>query len=278
MPKRSQLTIADVQGMTFPELERFHRQGYDYSDYKDLTVMYALQDKIRKDKAFFASDASEKTKQSYAKAKEAKDEKMMKIIIDAWYKKHKNHFNAERAEKNRMNAEIQKYRNQHAKEERNRANQKQAQATFAARTNKKNLKDMNTCAELEQGLQDVYAELMLYKPVSDYAESMFMGYFEDLKANIQETVDGVKAGNPIPAGFAGNLKFAVDDCLDSHMTSARLGEKAEWNKNDRMVEYVLTKKLKPLVHKLLEACKPAAAGGKRNTRRNRKNRSTTRKH
>ena len=118
---------------------------------------------------------------------------------------------------------------------------------------------------------------MLYKPVYDHAESMFMGYFENIKANIQKTVDGVKAGKPIPAGFAGNLKFAVDDCLDGHMTSARLGEKEEWGKNDRMVEYVLTKKLLPLVHKLLEACKPAA-GGKRNTRRNRKNRRTTRKH
>jgi hypothetical protein len=276
MPKRSQLTIADVQGMTFPELERFHRQGYDYSDYKDLMVMYALQDKIRKDKAFFASDASEKTKQSYAKAKEAKDEKMMKIIIDAWYKKHKDHFNAERAEQNRMNAEVQKYRNQSAQQERNRATQKQAQATFAARTNKKNLKDMNTCAELEQGLQDVYAEIMLYKPVS--YDDNFLGYLENIKKNVQATVDNVKAGKPLPRDFSAQLEFAIDDALDSHMTSARLGEKAEWNKNDRMVEYVLTKKFKPLVHKLLEACKPAAAGGKRNTRRNRKNRSTTRKH
>jgi hypothetical protein len=275
MPKRSQLTIADVQGMTFPELEKIQNNDDDYSDYKDTFVYDALMDKIRKDKAFFESDASEKTKQSYAKAKEAKDEKMMKIIMGAWYKKHKDHFNAERAEKNRMNAEIQKYRNQHAKEESNRANQKQAQATFAARTNKKNLKDMNTCAELEQGLQDIYAELMLYKPVS--YDDNFLGYLAELKENVQMTVDNVKAGKPLPRDFSAQLEFAIDDALDSHMTSARLGEKSEWTKNDRMIEWVLTKKFKPLVMKLLEACKPAA-GGKRNTRRNRKNRRTTRKN
>jgi hypothetical protein len=99
----------------------------------------------------------------------------------------------------------------------------------------------------------------------------------ELKENVQMTVDNVKAGKPLPSDFSAQLEFAVDDALDSHMTSARLAEKAEWGKNDRMVEYVLTKKFIPLVHKLLAACKPTA-GGKRNTRRNRKNRRTTRKH
>ena len=275
MPKRSQLTIADIRGMTFPELEKIQDNDNDGSDYKDSMTYYAVQDKIKSDKEFFESDASPRTKQSYAKAKDAKDEKLIKIIIDAWYKKHKDHFNAARAEQNRRNAELQRYRNQSAQQERNRATQKQAQANFAARTNKKNLKDMNTCAELEQGLNDIYAELMLYKPVS-YDES-FLDYLDNIKQMTRAVLDDVKAGKPLPAGFKDQLEFMIDDALDSHMTSARLGEKSEWDKNDRMIEWVLRKKFMPLVHKLLEACKPAA-GGKRTTRRNRKNRRTTRKH
>ena len=275
MPKRSELTIADVRGMTFPELEQIENNDNDHSDYKDFMVMHALQDKIKKDKAFFDSDASEKTKQSYAKAVDAKDEKMKKIIINAWYKKHKDHFNAERAAANKMNAAVQEIRQQQARNEAARVAQKKAQANFTKK-NKKNLKDMNTCAELEQGLKDIYAELMLYKPVS-YDDS-FLGYLEDLQENVQNVVDDVKAGKPLQAGFAGDLEFAIDDALDSHMTSARLAEKSEWTKSDRMIEWVLTKKFKPLVMKLLEACKKPAAGGKRNTRRNRKNRRTTRKH
>jgi len=278
MPRRSQLTIADVRGMTFPELEKIEKNDNDHSDYKDFMVMHALQDKIRKDKAFFASDASEKTKRSYAEAVDANDQKLIKIIIDAWYKKHKDHFNAERAEQNRMNAQVQAIRNQQAKNNAARTAQKQAQAAFVARTNKKNLKDMNTCAELEQGLQDVYAELMLYKPVS-YDDS-FLGYLENLKEGTQQYLDDAKSstlplGGRSLAGLKAELQFAVDDALDGHMVSDRL--EAEWDKNDRMVEYVLTKKWMPLVMKLLEACKKTA-GGKRNTRRNRKNRRTTRKH
>lgn len=276
MPKRFQLTIEVIRGMTFPDLEKIQDNENDGSDYKSSMIYDALQDKIKRDKAFFESDASERTKQSYAKAKDAKDEKTIKIIIDAWYKKHKDHFNAERAEQNRRNAEAQQIRNRWAQQERNEIAKKQAQAAFAARTNKKNLKDMNTCAELEQGLQEIYAELMLYKPVS-YDEE-FLYSLENLKENIQRTLDDVKAGKPLPAGFKGQLDFAIDDALDSHMTSARLGEKSEWDKNDRMIEWVLRKKFVPLVHKLLEACKPAAAGGKRSTRKNRKNRRTTRKN
>jgi hypothetical protein len=268
--KRSELTIADIREMTFPELEKIKKNDNDHSDYKDFMVMHALQDKIRKDRAFFESDASEKTKQSYAKAVDAKDEKLIKIIIDAWYKKHKDHFNTERAKQNRWNAEVQKYRNQSVKNNAARVAQKKAQANFAAtRNSRKAVTNMNTCAELEQGLQDVYAELMLYKPVR-YDDS-FLGYLEDLQENIQATVDDVKAGKPLQAGFAGELDFAITDALDSHMTSARLGEKSEWGKNDRMIEYILTKKFKPLVMKLVEACKPMAGG-------NRRNRRTTRKH
>jgi len=273
MPKRSELTIADISEMTFPELEKLQDNDNDHSDYKDFTVMRALQDKIRKDKAFFESDASEKTKQSYAKAVDAKDEKLIKIIIDAWYKKHKDHFNAEREEKNRMNAEIQRIRNRSVKNNAARAAQKQAQANFAARTNMKNLKDMNTCAELEKGLEDVYAELMLYKPVSN--DDMFLHYLEGIKEGVQGYVDDVKSGKGlIVKSFTWALDHTINDALDSHMTSARLGEKSAWGKNDRMIEYILTKKFKPLVMKLIEACKPAAGG----TRRNRRNRRTTRKH
>ena len=269
--KRSELTIADIRGMIFPELEKIEKNNNDHSDYKDFMVMHALQDKIRKDKAFFESDASEKTKQSYAKAVDAKDEKLIKIIIDAWYKKHKDHFNAERANQNRMNAEVQKYRNQSVKNNAARVAQKKAQANFAAtRNSRKAVTNMNTCAELEQGLQDVYAELMLYKPVR-YDDS-FLGYLKDLKDGVQGYLDDVKSGKPLDmAHFTRGLEFSIDDCLDSHMTSARLGEKAEWGKNDRMIEYILTKKFKPLVMKLVEACKPAAGG-------NRRNRRTTRKH
>jgi hypothetical protein len=271
MPKpRAQYTKADIRGMTFPELEKVYNQSGDKTEF-NFDVQYALEDKLRKNKAYFASQASNKTKKSYADA----PNNLKKTIMNAWYLKHKNHFNAERAEQNRMNAKIQAYRNQSVKNNAARTAQKQAQANFAARTNKTNLKDMNTCAELEQGLQAVYAELMLYKPVS-YDEN-FLGYLAELKKNVQVTVDNVKAGKPLRRDFSAQLEFAIDDALDSHMTSARLGEKEEWGKNDRMVEYVLTKKFKPLVHKLLEACKPAA-GGKRNTRRNRKNRRTTRKH
>jgi hypothetical protein len=272
MPKRSQLTIADIREMTFPELEKIEKNDNDQSDYKDTMVYDALQDKIRKDKAFFESDASEKTKQSYAKAVDAKDEKLIKIIIDAWYKKHKDHFNAERAVQNHMNAEIQRIRNRSVKNNAARAAQKQAQANFAARTNMKNLKDMNTCAELENGLEDVYAELMLYKPVSN--DDMFLQYLEGIKDGVQGYVDDVKSGKGLKVkSFTWALDHSIDDALDSHMTSARLGEKEEWGKNDRMIEYILTKKFKPLVMKLLEACKPAA-GGRRTTRRNRR---TTRK-
>jgi len=272
MPKRSQLTIADIREMTFPELEKIEKNDNDQSDYKDTMVYDALQDKIRKDKAFFESDASEKTKQSYAKAVDAKDEKLIKIIIDAWYKKHKDHFNAERAAQNHMNAEIQRIRNRSVKNNAARAAQKQAQANFAARTNMKNLKDMNTCAELEKGLEDVYAELMLYKPVSN--DDMFLHYLEGIKEGVQGYADDVKSGKGLRvSSFTWALDHSIDDALDSHMTSARLAEKAEWGKNDRMIEYILTKKFKPLVMKLLEACKPAA-GGKRTTRRNRR---TTRK-
>jgi hypothetical protein len=272
MPKRSQLTIADVQAMTFPELEKIQDNNDDQSDYKDSMVYRALQDKIRKDKAYFASSASNKTKTRYANA----PNNLKKTIMNAWYKSHANHFNAERAEQNRMNAEVQKYRNQSVKNNAARAAQKQALANFAARTNKKNLKDMNTCAELEQGLQEIYAELMLYKPVS-YDDS-FLGYFEGLKEGVQQQINDVKAGKPLNmAYFTGELDFTISDCLDSHMTSARLGEKSEWGKNDRMIEYILTKKFRPLVMKLVEACKPAA-GGKRKTRRNRNNRRTTRKY
>jgi len=264
----AEYTKADIRGMTFPELEKIYNKC---SEKLNFEVLSAVEDKIRKNKAYFASQASNKTKTRYANA----PQNLKKTIMNAWYKSHANHFNAERAADESMNAQIQAIRNQQAKNNAARVAQKQAQAAFVARTNKTNLKDMNTCAELEQGLEEIYAELMLYKPVS-YDDS-FLGYLENLKEGTQHYLNEVKAGKPLPRDFKGQLEFAVEDALDSHMTSARLGEKAEWGKNDRMVEYVLTKKWMPLVMKLLETCKPAA-GGKRNTRRNRKNRRTTRKH
>ena len=257
----SEYTKAEIRGMTFPELEKIYNKCSEKFNFE---VLSAVEDKMRKNKAYFGSQASNKTKTRYANA----PKNLKKTIMNAWYKSHAEHFNAERAASESMNAQIQAIRNQRAKNNVARTAQRQAQANFASRTNKKNLKDLNTCAELEQGLKDVYAELMLYKPVS-YDDS-FLGYLNELKEGAQETLDDVKAGKPLPRDFSAQLKFAVDDALDSHMTSARLGEKAEWNKNDRMVEYVLTKKFVPLVHKLLEACKPAAAGGKRNTRKNRR--------
>ena len=261
-------TKAEIRGMTFPELEKIYN---NCSEKLNFEVLSAVEDKMRKNKAYFGSQASNKTKKRYANA----PNNLKKTIMNAWYKSHAEHFNAERAASESMNAQIQAYRNQRAKNNAARATQKQAQANFVARTNKKNLKDLNTCAELEQGLQEIYAELMLYKPVS-YDES-FLGYLDMLKENTQAVLDDAKAGKPLPAGFKGQLEFAIDDALDSHMTSARLGEKSEWDKNDRMIEWVLRKKFMPLVLKLVEACKPTA-GGKRNTRRNRKNRRTTRKH
>jgi hypothetical protein len=270
----SEYTKADIRGMTFPELEKIYNKC---SEKLNFEVLRTVEDKIRKNKAYFGSQASNKTKTRYANA----PNNLKKTIMNAWYKSHANHFNAERAEAESMNAQIQAIRNQQAKNNAASAAQKQAQSNFAAtRKNKKNLKDMNTCAELEQGLQDIYAELMLYKPVR-YDDS-FLGYLENLKEGTQQYLDDAKSstlplGGRSLAGLKAELQFAVDDALDSHMTSARLGEKAEWGKNDRMVEYVLTKKWMPLVMKLLEACKKTA-GGKRNTRRNRKNRRTTRKH
>ena len=264
----SEYTKADIRGMTFPELEKIYNQC---SEKLNFEVLSAVEDKIRKNKAYFESQASNKTKKRYANA----PNNLKKTIMNAWYKSHAEHFNAERAADESMNAQIQVISNQRAKNNAARTAQKQAQANFASRKNKKNLKDMNTCAELEQGLNDIYAELMLYKPVS-YDEN-FLDYLDNLKQNTKAVLDDVKAGKPLPAGFKGQLDFTIDDALDSHMTSARLGEKSEWDKNDRMIEWVLRKKFVPLVHKLLEACK-STAGGKRNTRRNRKNRRTTRKH
>lgn len=260
--------------MTFPELEKIYNKCSEKFNFE---VLSAVEDKIRKNKAYFGSQASNKTKKRYANA----PNNLKKTIMNAWYKSHAEHFNAERADAESMNAQIQAIRNQRAKNNVARTAQKQAQANFAARTNKTNLKDMNTCAELEKGLKDVYAELMLYKPVSygDY----FLGYLEELKKITQEALDDAKSstlplGGRSLAGLSAELQFLVDDALDGHMTSARLGEKDEWNKNDEMVKYVLEEKWMPLVHKLLEACKSSGTGGKRNTRRNRKNRRTTRKH
>lgn len=262
----SEYTKADIRGMTFPELEKIYNQC---SEKLNFEVLSAVEDKIRKNKAYFESQASNKTKTRYANA----PNNLKKTIMNAWYKSHAEHFNAERAADESMNAQIQAIRNQREKNNAARTAQKQAQANFEARTNKKNLKDLNTCAELEQGLKDVYAELMLYKPVS--YDELFLGYLDDLKENTQKVLDDAKAGKPLRAGLAPELQYAVDDALDGHMVSDR--EEAEWNRNDRMVKHVLRKKWMPLVLKLVEACK-STAGGKRNTRRNRKNRRTTRKH
>jgi len=148
---------------------------------------------------------------------------------------------------------------------------------------------MNTCAELEEGLQEIYAEIMLYAPYED--ADMFLGYFDVIKQTVQHGLDHVKAGKPIPQDFFGHLQFAIDDGLDSHMTSARYAEKANWTKSDRMLQWVMEKKLVPLVKKLVEACKPGTNEpvsevnamawlvrqqnkGRRSTRRNRR----TRKH
>ena len=251
-------TKEDIRGMTFPELEKIYNKCSEKFNFE---VLSAVEDKIRKNKAYFASSASNKTKTRYANA----PNNLKKTIMNAWYKSHAEHFNAERAAGESMNAQIQAIRNQRAKNNVARTAQRQAQANFATRTNKKNLKDMNTCAELEQGLKDVYAELMLYKPVS--YDDYFLGYLEELKKNTQEALDDAKGGRSL-AGLSAELQFLVDDALDGHMVSDRL--EAEWNKNDRMVKHVLTKKWMPLVHKLLEACKKPAAGGKRNTRKNRR--------
>jgi len=267
----AEYTKADIRGMTFPELEKIYNKC---SEKLNFEVLSAVEDKIRKNKAYFASQASNKTKTRYANA----PNNLKKTIMNAWYKSHANHFNAERAAAESMNAQIQAIRNQQAKNNAARTTQKQAQAAFVARTNKTNLKDMNTCAELEQGLQDVYAELMLYKPVSH--DDSFLYYLENLKEGTQQYLDDAKSstepfGGRWPEGFKEELQFAVDDALDGHMVSDRL--EAEWNKNDRMVKHVLTKKWMPLVYKLLLACKKTA-GGKRSTRKNRMNRRSTRRN
>jgi len=268
----AEYTKADIRGMTFPELEKIYNKC---SEKLNFEVLSAVEDKIRKNKAYFASSASNKTKTRYANA----PQNLKKTIMNAWYKSQSEHFNAERAEQNRMNAQIQAIPNQQAKNNAARAAQKQAQANFAAtRKNKKNIKDMNTCAELEQGLKDVYAELMLYKPVSH--DDSFLYYLAELKKNTQEILDDAKRstepfGGRWPEGLKEELKFAVDDALDGHMVSNRL--EAEWDKNDRMIKHVLTKKWMPLVYKLLLACKKTA-GGKRSTRKNRMNRRSTRRN